>query len=380
MYDKYMKNIAVIGGGASGMACAVMLARKGMRVTILEGGERLGRKLSATGNGQGNVTNTEMDASHFFSDDRNKVGRLLSRFGTDDTVQFLESMGGIFLPDSRGRVYPAGRQASAIVDLFRFELERLGVNICLAAQVNELAREGDFRLKWEGGQMRADAVVLAAGGKASPKFGTDGSAYALAERFGHRVTRLEPSLVRLRCDREIAKKLRGIRVDCALTLIRGNKAVFETRGDVLFTENGISGDAVFRASAYAEAGDKLSLDFLPDVSKERTEEVVLKKGLYCVVNNGLARVIESRIKSEGGSSVKYIKEFPLKVEGKEDFREAQVTKGGIPLRETDENLMSIFCENLYFTGEILNTDGECGGYNLQWAFTSAYCAAEGICS
>lgn len=375
-----MKIIAVIGGGASGMACAVTLARKGMRVCILERGERLGRKLAATGNGQGNVTNTDMDASHYFSDDRDKVGRLLSRFGERDTVRFLESMGGIFLPDSRGRVYPAGRQASAVVDLFRFELDRLGVSICLNAQVKKIACEGGFRLEWEGGQMCADAVVLAAGGKASPKFGTDGSAYALAEKLGHSVTRLEPSLVRLRCDREIAKRLRGIRSESELTLARGRNTLFKTRGDVLFTENGVSGDAVFRASAYAEKGDRLYLDFLPDVSKERTEEVVREKGLYCVVNNGLARVVESRAKKEGGALAEYIKAFPLEIEGKEDFREAQVTKGGIPLAETDENLMSKFCKNLYFTGEILDVDGECGGYNLQWAFTSAYCAAEGICS
>lgn len=375
-----MKIIAVIGGGASGMACAVMLARKGMRVTILERGERLGRKLAATGNGQGNVTNTDMNASHYFSDDRDKAGRLLSRFNERDTVRFLESMGGIFLPDSRGRVYPAGRQASAVVDLFRFELDRLGVSICLNAQVKKIAREDGFRLEWEGGQMCADAVVLAAGGKASPKFGTDGSAYALAEKLGHSVTRLEPSLVRLRCDRELAKRLRGIRSESELTLARGRNTLFKTRGDVLFTENGVSGDAVFRASAYAEKGDRLYLDFLPDVSKKKTEEVVRNKGLYCVVNNGLARVVESRAKKEGGALAEYIKAFPLEIEGKEDFREAQVTKGGIPLAETDENLMSRFCENLYFTGEILDVDGECGGYNLQWAFTSAYCAAEGICS
>ena len=119
-----MKKIAIIGGGAAGLACAVMLARKGCSVTLLERGERVGRKLASTGNGQGNLTNTDMNATHYFSDDLEKTGRLLSRFGYRETISFLESMGGIFLPDGRGRVYPAGRQASAVVDLFRFELER----------------------------------------------------------------------------------------------------------------------------------------------------------------------------------------------------------------------------------------------------------------
>lgn len=362
------------------MACAVLLARKGCSVTVLERGERLGRKLAATGNGQGNVTNTDMGAFHYFSDDNEKVGRLLSRFGYEDTVRFLESMGGIFLPDSRGRVYPAGRQASAVVDLFRFELERLQVNICLKTQVKKIAYKGGFRLEWEGGHMNADAVVLAGGGKAAPKFGTDGTAYALVKDFGHLPTPLEPSLVRLRCDRDIAKRLRGIRIDSGLKLIRRGKQIYETRGDTLFTDSGVSGDAVFRASAHAKEGDQILLDFLPDISYERVQEAVTEKGLYCVVNNGLARVLESLAKGDRKRTAELIKAFPLTVEGKEGFAEAQVTKGGIRLSETDENLMSKFQTGLYFAGEILNADGECGGYNLQWAFTSAFAVSEGICS
>ncbi len=375
-----MEKVAVIGGGAAGLACAVMLAGKGCSVTVLERGGRVGRKLAATGNGQGNVTNTDMDASHYFSDDPRKVQRLLSRFGNRETVRFLESMGGIFLPDNRGRVYPAGRQASAIVDLFRFELERLNVPVQLDARVHELAYDRGFRLQWEGGHMYADAVVLAAGGRAAPKFGTDGTAYALVKDFGHIPTQTEPSLVRLKCDKEITKRLRGIRTDSALKVVRRGAAVYETRGDTLFTDSGISGDAVFRASAHVKEGDRIVLDFLPDVACERVEKTVSEKGLFCVVNNGLARVVESVAGGDKRRIAELLKAFPLTVAGKEGFQEAQVTKGGIRLSETDENLMSKFRDGLYFAGEILNVDGECGGYNLQWAFTSAYAVAEGICS
>ena len=372
-----MKKIAIIGGGAAGMGCAVLLARKGHSVTVLERGERLGRKLAATGNGQGNVTNTAMNASHYFSDDPKKVERLLARFGQEDAVRFLESMGGIFVPDSRGRVYPAGRQASAVVDLFRFELERLNVNICLKTQVQRIAFERDFTLEWEGGQMHADAVVLSAGGKAAPKFGTDGSAYALVKPFGHIVTQTEPSLVRLKCNKEICKRLRGIRIDSNLKVVRAGKTIFETRGDTLFTDSGISGDAVFRASAHAQKGDTVVLDFLPGVPLERVQAAA-QKGLYCVVNNGLARVLESLSKGDKARLAELIKAFPLTVEGKEGFSEAQVTKGGIRLSEVDDNLMSKKQAGLYFAGEILNVDGECGGYNLQWAFTSAFAVSEGL--
>ena len=375
-----MKKIAVIGGGAAGMSCAVFLARKGYSVTVLERGERLGRKLAATGNGQGNVTNTDMSALHYFSDDVKKVERLLSRFGDKDTVRFLESLGGIFLPDAKGRVYPAGRQASAIVDLFRFELERLKVDVIFNAQVQKITFERDFTLEWEGGHMHADAVVLTAGGKAAPKFGTDGSAYALVKNFGHIPTDTEPSLVKLKCNREICKRLRGIRIDSALQVVRGGKTVYETRGDTLFTDSGVSGDAVFRASAPVQKGDRSLLDFLPDIPLARVQEVVTHKGLYCVVNNGLARVLESVAKGDRARLAQLVKSFPLTVEGKEGFQEAQVTKGGIRLSETDDNLMSKNQDGLYFAGEILNVDGECGGYNLQWAFTSAFAVSEGICS
>ncbi len=378
-----MGKIAIIGGGASGMACAVLLARRGQEVTVLERGERLGRKLSATGNGQGNVTNTDMGAEHYFSDDNEKVARLLARFGSGETVRFLESMGGIFLPDGRGRVYPAGRQASAVTDLMRFELARLGVRTLFHAQVGSLSFDRDFFLTYEGGQLHADAVILAAGGRAAPNYGTDGSAYALAQGFGHTVTPCSPVLVQLKCDPASVRGLKGIRADAALSVIRRGETIFGCRGDVLFTESGVSGDAVFRASSYAQAGDELKIDFLPDVPAERLFEVLKDGGencLLCVVNNGLGRTLFRLAEGEKEKLAALVKGFPLTVTGTLGYAYAQVTRGGIPLAETDDNLMSRLQKGLYFTGEILNVDGECGGYNLQWALTSAYVATEGVLS
>lgn len=369
-----MGKIAIIGGGAAGMTAAVMLARKGKDVTLFERGERLGRKLSATGNGQGNVTNLNMGAEHYFSDDRKKVARTLARFGSEDTVRFLQSMGGIFLPDGRGRVYPAGRQASAVTDLLRGELARLHTNICTGIQVRELSYDKKFRLEWAGGQMCADAVLLASGGCAAPNFGTDGNGYALAKKFGHTVTELSPALVQLKTDPAEVRGLKGIRAEASVRAVRGDREIFRGRGDVLFTESGVSGDCIFRASSYVKKGDRLVIDFLPDVSQEEIERAYARGGLLCVVNNGLARALEKR-----GDAVRLTKNFPLTVTGTLGFAYAQVTKGGIPLCETDDSFMSKKQNGLYFAGEILNADGECGGYNLQWAFASAYCAAEGIC-
>ncbi len=373
-----MKKIGIIGGGAAGLACAVFLARKKQFSAVLfERSPRVGRKLSATGNGQGNVTNTDMGASHFFSDDNGKVGRILARFGADDTVRFLESMGGIFLPDVRGRVYPASRQASAVTDLFRGEAVRAGADIRTDVMVRSLFfRGGAFEVCGE----RFDAVVLCTGGMAAPNFGSDGNGYALARAFGHTVTECRPALVQLRCDREGVRGLKGIRTDALARLLRGGREVCAFRGDVLFTDTGVSGDAVFRLSSFAETGDRLEIDLLPDVSEERLRLAFGRREepYLCVLPNGLGRMIEKRAGGDRSRMAQLVKRFPLHVEGTAGFAAAQVTKGGIPLRETDEYLMSDRCAGLYFAGEILNADGECGGYNLQWAFASAYTVSEGL--
>ena len=371
-----MKKICIIGGGAAGLSCGVFLARKGFDVTVLERGERLGRKLSATGNGQGNVSNADMGISHYFSDDLKKAEAVLSRFGTAETVAFLESMGGLFFPDGRGRVYPASKQASAVTDLFRKEIARLGVNVIFKAHVCDIAYDGNFTVRWADGHMNADAVVLCAGGRAAPSFGTDGSAYALAQKFDHTLVPQKPALVQLRCEKDDIRGLKGVRVDANLKVVRKGKEIYASRGDVLFTDTGVSGDAVFRASSYVQEGDRLFIDFLPEVSSERLAGAVRdgEDGLLCIVNNAVARVLYKRAKNQK-ELLALVKAYPLTVTGTLGFAYAQVTRGGVPLSETTEQLESKFRSGLYFAGEILNVDGECGGYNLQWAFSSAYTVA-----
>ncbi len=223
---------------------------------------------------------------------------------------------------------------------------------------------------------------MAAGGRAAPSFGTDGTAYALVEGFGHTVTPLSPALVQLKSDPARVRGLRGIRMDAEVIVLRGERELFRTRGDVLFTDSGVSGDAVFRASSYAQRGDTLVLDLLPDVERSLLEEALAKgtgeDSLLCVVPNGLGRTLWRMAGGDRTRAAGLIKRFSLPVTGNEGFARAQVTRGGIPLAETDENLESKLRRGLFFAGEILNVDGECGGYNLQWAFTSAYLAAEGV--
>lgn len=400
----------IVGGGASGMFCALRLAESGVKdVLLLERNDRLGRKLSATGNGQGNVTNTAMSAEHYFSGDAGRVASVLARFGAADLIGALSALGGIFLPDAVGRVYPASRQAASVTDLLRFALEgrvevRTGVRVLSARRDGAL-----FSVRTDGGkEFRGRTLVLACGGKAAPHFGTDGSGYGLARAFGHTVTPLRPSLVQLKTEQTYIRGLKGVRADCAVRIVGSPVCM---RGDLLFTDYGVSGDAIFRISAFCGEGDVLSVDFLPGRAAGEVERLLRAKAarypamrkedlLRGVVNSSVGKCLtkysanadfsqfQAQNTAERGKIRKNmddlarlahsVKDFRLPVVGTLGFDYAQVTKGGVPLAEVDEGLMSLRADGLYLLGELLNVDGECGGYNLQWAFSCGAVAADAI--
>ncbi len=391
---------AIIGGGAAGMLAALTLAEAGVgEILLLERNERLGRKLSATGNGQGNVTNTDMGVHRYFTSEPDKVAGVLSAFGQEQLLRRLTELGGYFTADAEGRVYPASRQASSVTDILRFALAARSVDVRLGAYVSRAEKKGtSFCISTKDGEYRGRFLLIAAGGQASPHFGSDGNGYALARAFGHTVTALSPALVQLKTERGPIRGLKGIRCDCGLTLF--GKEKFFCRGDVIFTDYGVSGNAVFRASSRARAGDVLSLDFLPDCPAEELAALLSAKAarcaarpsedlLRCIVNSAAARAIlrSLRISPEtdcgalagrAGEIAARVKDLRLRVEGSMGFENAQVTKGGVPLSEVDDFLMSKKEAGLFFAGEILDVDGECGGYNLQWAFSSGVRCAERI--
>lgn len=398
----------IVGGGASGMFCALRLAESGVKdVLLLERNDRLGRKLSATGNGQGNVTNSAMSAEHYFSGDAGRVASVLARFGAEDLIGALSALGGIFLPDAVGRVYPASRQAASVTDLLRFALEgrvevRTGVRVLSARRDGAL-----FSVRTDGGkEFRGRALVLACGGKAAPHFGTDGSGYGLARAFGHTVTPLRPSLVQLKTEQTYIRGLKGVRADCAVRLLPGaaaakgmpaSKGDVCLRGDLLFTDYGVSGDVIFRLSAFCREGDVLSVDFLPDCAPSAVAAAIRGKAerypqmrgedlLRGIVNSAVGKCLAkysanapfSQDRGLADRLAACVKDFRLPVVGSLGFDYAQVTKGGVPLGEVDDDLMSRRAEGLYLLGELLDVDGECGGYNLQWAFSCGAIAASAV--
>ncbi len=399
--DMEKSKLAIIGGGAAGLILANSLPNIEGTV-LLERGERLGRKLSATGNGQGNLTNLTADSAEYFSvsgGHHAAVKSAVEKYGSQDMQRFFASLGVPCSADERGRVYPASRQASSLTDALRFALEGKGVDVRTQSRVTDLKKQKEgFLLTVEGEagsySLLAERVVLCAGGKAAKNFGTDGSAYGLATGLGHTLTKLYPSLVQLKTDIAPIKGLKGIRVNGGVLRAYTPTRSLSAQGDIIFTDYGVSGDGVFRLSAFLAAeipaGEcRLELDFLPALSKEeiyrclcakreRYPQLPVSELLFGIVNNQLGRTILRLAVGDLHKAATLVKAFPLSVAGSLGFDYAQVTKGGIPLAEVDEGLESRLTAGLYFAGEILDVDGQCGGFNLQWAYSSARVVAETI--
>lgn len=376
-------DVAIVGGGASGLACAVILAEKSdLSVVVLEAGERIGKKLASTGNGQGNVSNLDMNKEHYFGGDTDLVEKIAC--GNPYAAERIFDC--LFTADERGRIYPAGRQASSLCDNL---LRRLSgkVEIKLSSPVRSIER--GFILETNSEKLSADYVVICTGGSAQP-VAKGISPYALAEKLGHTHTALYPSLVQIKTDTVYIKTLRGIRADCQISAYSGGKCIKSTRGDVIFTEYGISGNAVFALSPYIT--DKLnvtvSLVFLPDIPEKTIIDNLKKRRaagcsgnelLSGTLHNQIGRTIIARSGTESNEEiVKTLKNFTLGVKETLGFAYAQVTRGGIKMSEVGEELESKLVKNLFFAGEVLDVDGDCGGYNLQWAFTSGMFIAENI--
>ncbi len=401
MKNNIKLNTAIIGGGASGLFLASLLSQTSKGVAVFERGERVGKKLSATGNGQGNITNALIKETAYFSSTREgamRAEKQVNCYDENSLCEFFRSLGVLVFFDERGRGYPTSRQASALTDALRYSIDKRGVSTFTGVQIVALEKRGDtFILTANSGEKyEAEKVALCTGGKAAKNFGTDGAAYALAQGFGHTITPLYPSLVQLKTDTAAIRGLKGIRVfDAKVTANwteNGAKKSYALGGDVIFTDYGVSGDAIFRLSAFiaAKKDVSLSIDFLPNVDEETLLQALKNKKaafpdladierLCGIVNNQVGRAV---MKTVGGAKdevvAKAVKNFTLSVKGSLGFDYAQVTKGGIPLDEVDDNLQSKKVKGLYFAGEILDIDGECGGFNLQWAYASACTVAKAL--
>ena len=400
-----MKKVLIVGGGASGLMAAIGAARCGAKVTLLEKNRQVGKKILVTGNGRCNLTNRDQSLSHYRSTDPSFVEQVLSRVGMEDTLELLKKM-GIFTKDRNGYLYPYSDQAAAVSEALRLEAEHLGVKMALNTEARAVTRNPEgFLVETEGWNYPADAVILTCGSKAAPETGSDGAGYGFAKKLGHRVIPPLPALVQLRCREKFFEKLAGVRMDAQVELYTDGERLASDRGEVQFTKNGISGIPVFQVSRYAvralaqgrQVCGRLNLmpvfegaEFLSFL-KERIENNTYKTGEQFLTGLLPAKVSACVLERSGLGKTKKkagdwnwedierlsraIRCFETEITGSGDFSQAQVCSGGVDLRELNpETMESRKVPGLYLAGELLDVDGACGGYNLQWAFSSGWLA------
>ncbi len=399
-----MGQVLVAGGGAAGLMAALSAARAGAEVTLLEQNKQVGKKLSATGNGRCNLSNRDQDLSHYRGGRPGFAGTALKAFGLFETLDFFETL-GIAVRDRKGYLYPYSDQASAVVDVLRMEAEDLGVKLALNTRIEGALRQGGrFLVETKGWTYEGDALILAAGSCAAPQTGSDGSGYRLAESFGHSLIKPLPALVQLRSKDPVFRGLAGLRMDARVSLYTGEQLLAADTGEVQFTDYGLSGIPVFQVSRYGvramDQGRKVRavLNLLPYLKEEELPAFWKKRmelgarrragrllvGLFpkkmadCLLKRAgiLADKKTGALTSEECQKLSQCcRAFEVRISGSNGFDRAQVCCGGVDTGEVEpETMESRLVPGLYFAGEILDVDGACGGYNLQWAWTSGWLA------
>ena len=399
--------IAVIGGGASGMMAAITARKSGKEVVILERKDRILKKVLITGNGRCNITNVNANISNYFGKNISSVENILNRFTPQDTMDFFNELGIICNEENRGKVYPLSGQASSVVDALRFEAERLGVRIETEFYVRKIEKDGfKFRIYSEDRKkIEAGRVILAAGGQSYPELGSNGSGFELAKELGHSVTKLSPSIVQLKTEKHQVKGLQGIKTDVAVTAYGDNKKICTYNGELLFTDYGISGNVVFNISFVMplyknvefeiDFMEKFDYNELYEILKERKKimsHLTMENYFNGMINKKLGQFLSKvsgieklskPVKDLNDSDIRklctVLKKYRVKILETTGFKNAQVTAGGVSLNEINtETLESKIVKGLYFSGEVLDVYGECGGFNLQWAWASGYIAGKNV--
>ncbi len=394
-----MRTVIVIGGGASGLMAALTAAREAQnRVLLLERQQRPGRKLLSTGNGRCNLTNTGASIKNYHGEDASFAQSALARFTPEDTLAFFASLGLLTEEEYGGRVYPLSNSANSVLDVLRFALDAAGAELHTSCRVERVRREkGGFAVDCGNERFFADALIVACGGAAGGKLGGVTDGYEILKSLGHSRTKLYPALTPILTAPEYPRALKGVRADAAVTLRQGRRVLAESAGEVQFTDTGVSGPAVFdvsRAAAVCGGGAEIGLDFfrrretgelLAMLRARRDALPELEAGeLLCgMLHNRLGRMCVKYAALSGGAPLRTLadeelarvlavcRDFRLEVRGTAGFDAAQVTAGGISTAQFDpETLQSRLVGGLYACGEVLDIDGDCGGYNLQWAWAS----------
>ena len=414
-----MKSTGIIGGGASGMMAAIAAASTGEQVTILERQDRVGKKLLATGNGRCNLSNLDfcVERDYRSRSDSGQISACFDRFGVKDTLSFFEKR-GLHTTEKNGYLYPRSLQAAAVLDFFRGELDRLRVRVVCSCTVKTIRKREKFFVVTDQGEFCFDRLILACGSAAGTIARAKLGGFLLARDLGLSVCEPFPALTALRCQEKFMKQLAGVRCMARVTLriypaktegfskpgqMRRPESTYTEEGELQLTDTCISGIPVFQFSRYAV--DALGhgrqvealIDFLPEYTQQAWEDVcraqyenclgksvlllgsgLLHKKVVCVLLSccGLLpdEIVGRKTRDRIFGMYSLMRAFPVHIVGHHSMEHAQVCAGGVALWEVDSHMESQKIPDLFLCGEMLDVDGRCGGYNLQWAWSSGYLA------
>ena len=393
--------IGIIGGGASGMAAALAAAENpNAQVLLLERQARVGRKLQATGNGRCNLTNLHALEGGYHGQAPEFAAPALTAFDPQATLMWFRGLGLYTVTEASGKVYPYSDQANSVVDVLRFALGRPNITLRTGFEVQKIRTEqSGFSVSNGEETLYCDKLIVACGGLAGTKLGGTMAGYKLLAKLGHKSTRLRPTLVQLKTGWADVTALKGIRAHCHIRILHDGNLHRQSRGELQFTEYGISGPVVFEVSrdVCAEKGSWTAhMDFLPDwtaedlyteLTRRRQSDLPMEELLTGILHNRLGRVLTKAAGIKGKQTVSQlsdeetqqvcqaVKGFEIGLTEPMGMDSAQVTAGGVLTEQFDPHTMeSRLVPGLYACGEVLDIDGDCGGYNLQWAWSSGRCA------
>ena len=399
--------IAIVGAGASGMMSAIFAAKNGAKVTLIERNDRVGKKILATGNGKCNFSNKFMNSFDFNSQNCDVYTDYVSHFDNLEVISFFQNL-GMLVKERNGYCYPRSEQATTVLDLLRLQLKQLNVEILTETYpISILKKKKDFEITFhDNSKAFYNRVILSCGSLAGEKKHCEYSGYDYAKAFGHRLIPLVPALVQLRCQDKDLKSIAGVRCDANIKLYINNSIAKEEFGELQLTDYGLSGIPIFQLSRFAAYGiyEKhdvyAQIDFLPEYDEKNWISYAYDKwnamNKACSLEEYLQGFLNKKlnlffIKKEGlkpdiplnkltfhdiKGLLLAMKHWKFTIIGTNPFENAQVCAGGVSMMEVTNELESKIVPGLFFAGEILDVDGRCGGYNLQWAWTSGYIAGK----
>lgn len=396
--------VAVIGAGAAGTIAAIEAAKKNNTI-LIDRNHKIGKKLYATGNGKCNYTNNKITLNNYHGSNIKFAEGIINSFDNIKTIEYFKNA-GILSKDIEDRVYPITEESASVVETLEFLLNENNVDLLLGYKIYNIeVKDNIFIISSNHKKIKSKKLIISTGGKSSPNHGSDGSMFEIVEKLGHTKTTLKPALVQIETNNKFAKEVKGVRIKGKVTLKHRNKSIVSDTGEIMFTDYGLSGIPVMQISHYAheflDKSEKVfsSIDFFPKIKKINLEKILfnrkkelknrkIKDFLKGMIHSKLINMIliKSGIKNHNSLSSKLtdkdiqslsknLKDLSFFITKTKSWKNSQVTFGGIKTEEIHEKTMeSKIIKNLFFAGEIIDISGDCGGYNLQWAWSSGYIA------